>query len=332
MRRLPLSLLGASMLTLALLSAGCERRPKGVISEKKMVEVMTDMKLAESYAANFNTVESDSLPRRLADAVLLKHGVSRADFDSTLVWYGRNFDRYVALYDKVEKRMESRQKDFLDGAVAVAASGEADIWPYGANIMLTRKGATDGLNFSLSSPDVKPGEEITWKLRMNSDADAKLVLGVDYTDGTTKFVTRRTQGSRKLEITIPVDSLMQLKRVYGTFHLAPHHMPLWLDSISLTHLPAGSSGGASSYPVVYRLPEKFDPAKAKAKARADSLKTKALSDSLAKIDPQVAGAAKADQSASKTPQRRSLNSQETFSGAPMNPAVNNSAARRNSGR
>lgn len=267
------------ILTLAL--GACDRRPKGVLSDSEMVDVMTDLKLAESYTSAYGGAPSDSVGARLADAVLRSHGVSRAEFDSTLSWYGRNFDEYYKLYEKVDRRLARRQKDFLSEPVTSEKLDASSVWPYSRQVLISALGNSDGLAFSINGSDVKPGEQIRWQMRLSEDTPAKVLLGTEYTDGSMQFITRNAMGNRRLEITLPTDTVLSVKRVFGNLHVGRSNMPLFIDSISLVHLPLNADDRTSLTPGTrYRLPGRYDAVKARQKARADSLRKAAASDSL----------------------------------------------------
>lgn len=279
MRLLPWAAAG-----LLVLSSACGRRPKGVLSDDEMADVMTDMKLAESYANTYGGSPSDSIPQRLAQSVLDAHGVSRADFDSTLSWYGRNFDDYVALYDKMEKRLAQKQKDYVPESSAGKEDGN-DLWPYMHRVLVSPKGNSDGFTFSISVPDIVPGEALKWMMRLNSDAEGKMLIGVDYADGKSDYVVQQIAGNRKTEMTIVTDTALAVKRIFGNFRVRPRGNPLWIDSISLTHIKLSDDDRQrSGYSMRYVLPEKYDPAKARKKAEADSLARNAVKDTL--VDSQ----------------------------------------------
>jgi hypothetical protein len=69
-----------------LLLLSCTNRPHHVLSEEKMAEVLTDLYITES-AMRDN--QPDSLP-----LVFKKHRISEAKFDTSLVWYHANLDKY----------------------------------------------------------------------------------------------------------------------------------------------------------------------------------------------------------------------------------------------
>jgi len=73
--------------------ASCSRVPKHVISERKMRVVVYDMLIAEAIIETM----PDSFPtyheRELAfNEVFKKHQIKQADYDSSLVWYGKSMD------------------------------------------------------------------------------------------------------------------------------------------------------------------------------------------------------------------------------------------------
>lgn len=248
----------------------CKNRPKGVISDDKMVDIMVDLKLAEAYVANYPGSPTDSLGYLLSEDILSKHGVSRADFDSTVVWYGRNFDRYAALSEKIEKRLASKQKDFVGEQTAVEG---IELWPYSKQIIISKLGASDGLFFSLDAPPLHPGEALMWKMRMNTPADGRLMLGVDYADGSTNYITQATRGQNQLEITLSTDTALEVKRAFGYLHTDSRFMPLLLDSVTLIHRKMSDEERMRTpNPQSYKLPGKYDAAKARAKTLQDSIK------------------------------------------------------------
>ncbi len=260
-----------------LVAGSCSRRPSGVLSDDKMTDVMVDLKLAESYCSYYPGSPSDSLASRLSADVLRRHGVSREDFEKTLVWYGRNFDDYVELYDRMERRLASRQKDYI--ADAVSAGGK-DLWPYPRHLSVSALASTDGFTFSVAPGELKPGEALQWIMRLDHVADGKMLIGVDYEGGQTDYMVQSVGGGRRVEMTMPTDTALMPKRVYGTFHTDSRFMPIWIDSIALSHRRMSpEERNQSRQPRRYVLPGKYDPRKARERARMDSLRKQAQSPS-----------------------------------------------------
>ena len=71
----------------ALVFASCVKRPKGVLSDSDMVPVLADLQIAEAYMQTQPHEGGVAETRaRLLAWTLEKHGIDRADFDSTMAY------------------------------------------------------------------------------------------------------------------------------------------------------------------------------------------------------------------------------------------------------
>ena len=96
-----------SFITLICIAASCSRVPKHIISERKMRVVLYDMLIAEAMVETMPTYYSTSDEKQtIYDAVFAKHKISQAEYDSTLMWYGKNMDLYMAIYKLVLKDID----------------------------------------------------------------------------------------------------------------------------------------------------------------------------------------------------------------------------------
>lgn len=95
--------------------AGC--RPRGVMSRGELGDLLYDLHRADgilevtgySYGGEKNYREAT----RYYDAVLARHGVTRAQFDSTIVWYTDHPALFDKVYPGVLARLEA-DKEALD--------------------------------------------------------------------------------------------------------------------------------------------------------------------------------------------------------------------------
>jgi len=248
------------MIVAALVAVSCDRRPKGVLSDPEMVDLMVDMQLAEAYndvANGYRTAEEQR--RNYGAAVLRQHGVTPAQLDSTLSWYGRNIDEYQALYDKVDKELERRRKKVT--GTSASDDNLDDIWPYTQNLVFSPLAPTTSYSFTIPSPAVGAGESVTWKMHLSSSVSPKMMLGVDYSDGTTSLSTRNLGvGMNTVTIKLQTDTAKTVVRLYGVMRLLRRSdLPLWVDSISLVKTPFDSTS-YSSIGSQYILPRKRRPA------------------------------------------------------------------------
>ncbi|MCM1290962.1 MAG: DUF4296 domain-containing protein [Prevotella sp.] len=233
------------LMTLVLALVSCEKRPEGVLSERKTIDVLSDLQLADAYIQMHGEYASIESRRALKLQVLKDNGVTEAEFDKTIDWYGHNMDSYSKLYEKVAKRLEKAQ-----GATQTSTKdGDMEsLWPYSQMAMLSNLGIGDGIRFSLS-PTIKRGDQIEWSMRTSDNVTMNAVLGVEYADGGMSLRNRTFGGTRKLSITLQTDSTRDVKRLFGTAQVTSRSvLPLWLDSILIVDRPFNRDtyGGYSS--------------------------------------------------------------------------------------
>lgn len=235
--------IGGVMILSALLLCGCSKRPKCVLSEKKMVSLMVDMQLAEAYSnttglSRYGNNERDSLGR----GVLSAHGVTQEELDSTLAWYGRNMDDYTELYLKVDKEITSRRKKLMNEGDKDRDINSADmLWPYQTHGVLSSLGNSDAWILSIESPELSRGDVLEWTMRMSESAAFNGVLGVEYSDGTSDAMSQMFSGKQKHEIRIQTDTGKFVSRIYGSLRLKDDgRKPIFVDSLMLRRLPFDS--------------------------------------------------------------------------------------------
>lgn len=224
----------------------CSRRPKGILSEKETVSLITDMTIAETYEQSAAARElPDSVRRHLGEIVMRQHGIDQALFDSTMAWYGRNLDDYVKLYAQVDKNLQKRLKSETGGEVKDLDSD--DIWMLDRHYWFTPLAADGSIVFEIPGDGLAKGEGLEWTMSFNSTPTVDLLLGVDYTDGTSSYVKRTYRGDRKLKLTLLTDTALQAKRIFGTMHVDRLGVPAWVDSIHLVKHPFDSTAYSSMW-------------------------------------------------------------------------------------
>lgn len=225
------------------LLCGCSKRPRGIISEKKMVRLIADMQLAEAYSNM-----SDEYMRHpdgkgeLGKAVLEAHGISQEQLDTTLSWYGHNLDDYTELYEKVDKEILKRKRKLLDlSNEDMSRQDESNLWEYGNHSMISGLGINDGLILSINNPEIQRGDRLQWSMRVNSPVQFNGVLGVEYEDGTSEAMTTNFTGRDRLEIFCQTDTGKTVRRVYGTMRMRENAVyPIFADSIRIISIPYDS--------------------------------------------------------------------------------------------
>ena len=89
-----------------LVQMGC--RPRGVLSNNEMREVLYDLHRADGaiQLAGYNYSHDQEVAGYYKN-VLDKHGITQAEFDSSLVWFTDNPQIFNKIYPKVIARLEA---------------------------------------------------------------------------------------------------------------------------------------------------------------------------------------------------------------------------------
>ena len=97
---------------------GC--RPRGVLSNREMRNVLYDLHRVDGalQVAGYNYSHDQELAGDYKN-VLDKHGITQAQFDSSLVWYTNNPQIFNKIYPKILERLEAdfeREKQFREAS------------------------------------------------------------------------------------------------------------------------------------------------------------------------------------------------------------------------
>ncbi|WP_101688992.1 DUF4296 domain-containing protein [Dysgonomonas massiliensis] len=110
MRKAGFILLVVSLLVMV----SCSERPGNVLSKNEMIDVLYDLQLAQAMHDDYNIelAKTKEGKEAIMNSVLLKYNLSRADLDSSIVWYSDNLSDYKAINDSVTAKLR-KQVDIL---------------------------------------------------------------------------------------------------------------------------------------------------------------------------------------------------------------------------
>lgn len=228
-------------LVILVVMASCSKRPDDIIEEDKMVEIMADLQIAEAYS-RFGKAEPSmdgSNRELLGRGILMEHGVTVEEMDSTLAWYGRNMDEYAKLYKKVDERLARMQQKYARAAGESNDNGPStDIWPYGRHFVIDRNQTTDGMVVSIPVPEIETGDKLTWKMRTFGASSRKMTLGVDYDNGRSEMVSISNRALEPwIETSLQTDSLRSVTRIFAILEVERNSPRVFIDSVQMLHHP-----------------------------------------------------------------------------------------------
>lgn len=219
--------------------ASCNKRPAGVLSDSQMADLLADLELAQAYSTRTGQFMSDSSRKVLRQSVLRDHGVSQAQLDSSLQWYGMNVEQFTVLQDRVADRIKRAQYRDMKGEDAESNADLNTLWPYPQMIRASNRNTTNGFAFSIPVSDLKKGDVLEWSgAIIRPSLGASLLLGVDYTDGVSSYVMK-TVPQGHFDLRVQTDTTRTVRRIFGQFRLSESsRISLMVaDSLSLSRTP-----------------------------------------------------------------------------------------------
>ena len=235
-----------------LVFAACGR-PKGVLSENEMVNVLTDLhKLDGSLAAKGISYNDIDKKNEYYNAVLKKNKVTKAEFDSSVVWYSKNQKSFEHIYDKVITRLTDLQTDINKGKYHPVDSVDLakikyNIWPKRAKYALTKDSARTHLDFEIPDHNFMLGDVYVLKFLQRiapEDSSTKQLIRfqINYVNGRVRGVIKQTNNdglTKRYELRISSTHPSKIKSISGELlgsSTCKGKQNVLVDSISLTRI------------------------------------------------------------------------------------------------
>ena len=229
----------ASVLLLTLLftvSACRTRGEKKHLSQGKMEEILYDYHVADAISGMDYDYKDTLRMRVYKQAVLKKHGVSEADFDSSMVYYTRHADQLYKIYERLSKR-------FADEAIALGTSASeanqymtlsntgdtANIWTGDPSFVLTQHPGFNIYSFTQTADSTyKPGDRFvlsydTKFIYQDGIRDAMALLAITFENDSTASAMTRMYADNLYKVNISDTEKLGIKQISGYFAL--HHNP-----------------------------------------------------------------------------------------------------------
>lgn len=240
------------------LSACKVERPSTVFSDEKMEAVLYDYHIAKALGDGLPS--SEDYKRVLyVQSVFKKHGITEAQFDSSMVWLTRHPETLKGIYTKIGERLEA-EKDKVDALIArrdnkpreSRAGDSIDVWAWQRVYALTGMPLSNRMTFSLpSDAHFQARDTLRWCIRFSFHGGLPvdtvntpvMALQVRYeTDSVLNAVCRIVYpGAQSLALW--GDTLGRIERIDGFVYCPVQALgrKVLLDSISLMRYHARDS-------------------------------------------------------------------------------------------
>lgn len=203
--------------------------PSQYLSKGEMEDILYDYHLAEAMARSGNP--DDMLTYR--EAILKKHEVTSAQFDSSMLYYMRHTELLGDIYDKLQKRMEDEAKSLGADVNSINRFGEnvaqgdtANVWNDATSLVFS---ATKPFNYHSFEIPVDSGFHKGDKLMLDFDAqfifqdgmrDGIALLAVTFQNDSVASTSVHIQGSQHYSLQIEDHDSLGIKSIKGYFLLS----------------------------------------------------------------------------------------------------------------
>ena len=228
-----------------LLLFSCSRQ--SVIRETKMEAVLYDLHLADGLinkVAQDGSPESDSIKNSIYATVFNKHKITKARFDTSMVWYANNVDKYVRIYNRLSSRFSEEYNLYEELAKKEAERLDTfERWTLTPQLLFTNQNFPMIVHFNDTLSTAGRGDTLSLSFSVFGVATEmrhlpRVQFSLHYPDTTdTQRLTVESDSLYKL--TLPVLSGKTPDSLSGYFFVRPHHNDFYrvlFNDISLTQV------------------------------------------------------------------------------------------------
>lgn len=219
-------LLGASLLV------GCGKQiPKDIIQPEQMEQVLYDYHLSLVMGSNLS-YEENYQKQAYKDYVFQKHGITAAEFDSSMVWYTRHTEELANLYRKLGDRFRTEKKQMQvllalrENRSVISAPGDTvDIWYNRKVYWLKDAPLAHRITFEIpADSNFHPKDRFVWSAdyAFLSPGRSEATMGFNVlfdNDSVMGQVVRFTQSGPQ-QLVLQSDSAYAIKKVSGFIYYA----------------------------------------------------------------------------------------------------------------
>lgn len=223
--------------TLALLMfllMACDDHPKDVLSRGKMEDVLYDYHIMQGIIDELPSEEREAKAQDYINAVFEKHGITEAQFDSSIVYYNRHTKDLHKIYSNLKERYSTVNDEIQlvngnNDMMAVFATGgdTTNLWNSAKLLALRNKDLLNRESFTIQA-DTSFRRQDQFILTLNplfirenqGDYDIQLHVGLSilYASGKHAGMTRMLNTSGIQQLTLQTSPDEDIKTITGFFY------------------------------------------------------------------------------------------------------------------
>ena len=211
---------------LAFLTSCGKEIPDDIIQPKKMERVLYDYHLMLSLSDNSKSTEREANK----NYIFQKHDITKADFDSSMVWYTRETKELMTIYENLNKRfkreyehtarlLESRE----DTDSRTFASGDTvDVWIKENLLWFTKAPLNNLQTFEIKADTTfREKDAFYWNMDYCFFAEGEAIMGLNvvYENDSVIGMTKSVTQSGPQSIYLHTDSTFNIKTLNGFIYV-----------------------------------------------------------------------------------------------------------------
>lgn len=229
MKRLPINLFFTICLLLILFASCQVKTPNDIIKPDKMEALLYDYHIVQAMGNDINS-DQEYHVKLYYEYVFEKHNVTKALFDSSLVWYTRHPSSLTHIYSKLQKRLENEvtimqdEKELAKAATQISdvTKDTLELWTEMSVTEMLRVPYKNRLLFSFKSDSAfVTGDSVVLKFNTHFFSKENILQNlyaavlVLYNDTTPKSVALNVQKSGSHTLQIPRNMNRKMKEIRG---------------------------------------------------------------------------------------------------------------------
>ena len=268
---------------LALLSSCGKEIPDEIIQPSKMEKVLYDYHLTLGMSENSKNTEKEARKKY----VFQKHGITAADFDSSMVWYTRESQELMGIYENLNKRFK-REYEHVERLLesreeintrSFASGDTVNIWMKEDILWFTKAPLNNKLTFEIKvDTTFHQRDAFDWNMDWYFMAEGEAIMGLNviYDNDSVIGITKSITESGSQSIYLHTDSAYNIKSLNGFVYVPQNQAKqpnILLHKINLTryHMPEPkdslSTDSVSATQEIRKETPKKQPSTRKEKAR-----------------------------------------------------------------
>lgn len=227
-RALPLVLL------LLILFAACDNHPQDVLSRGKMEDVLYDYHIMQGIVNDLPAEEREAKGQDYMNAVFEKHGITEAQFDSSIVYYNRHTKDLHIIYSNLKERYTAVNEEIQlvngnNDMMAIFSTGgdTTNLWNSAKLLTLRNKELLNKESFTIhADTSFRRRDQFILTLspvfikerREDYDINLHVGLSVLYASGKHIGTTRVINNDGTQQLTLQTSKDEDIKSITGFFY------------------------------------------------------------------------------------------------------------------